>query len=97
MKGIPSPYWLTDPGSMAKKELVRLNPADRDVDGRLTQLRTDRVRGILLVTKVVNEDGTHNLPFLTVVAAAPPVATFTKPLHDNGVLYEDVWEVEVLD
>jgi hypothetical protein len=75
MKGIPGPYWFTYPGNMAKKELVRLILADRDVGGRMTQLRTDRVGGILAVTQVVDAEGTKSLPFLTIVAA-PSVATF---------------------
>jgi hypothetical protein len=60
-----------------KEELAWLNLIDLDADERLTQLRMDRVGGILLVTTVVNEDGTNNLPFVTVVAA-PSVAMFSK-------------------
>jgi hypothetical protein len=82
-----------DPGPMEKKDLIWLNMIDLDIDERLTQLRTDWVGGLLLVTMVVNEDGTKSPPFVLIVAA-PSAATliFTKSMYENGVFYEDVWD-----
>ena len=100
MKGISGPYWQKELVETVKKELkkelVRLNGTDLTMEERLKQLQTDSVGGILLVTKVIEEDGTTSKPFITILAA-PSVATFIPPIGDNGVLYEDVWEETVLD
>jgi hypothetical protein len=96
MKSIPSPYSPLAPVPLVKKEMVRLNLTDLDVEERLNQLRTEKVGGMLLVTTVMNEDGTSSQPFLTCVAA-PSMATFAPPLKENGVLYEDIWEKQVLE
>jgi hypothetical protein len=61
----------------------------------LEQLRTDAIGGILLVTTVIEDDGTKSEPFITILAA-PSVVTYAKPAKENGVLYGDVWEGMVL-
>jgi hypothetical protein len=61
MKSIPSPYSPLAPVPLVKKEMVRLNLTDLDVEERLNQLRTEKVGGMLLVTTVMNEDGTSSV------------------------------------
>jgi hypothetical protein len=97
MKGIPGPYWTSeDPTTKVTEEFVRLNSMEVDVEKKLEQLRTDNIGGVLLVTTMIEEDGTKSPPFITILAA-PSVATYTKPVKENGVLYDDVWEGLVLN
>jgi hypothetical protein len=72
-----------------------LNTTDVDMDSRILQLRTNKVCGILLVTTILDENGSPSAPFITIVAA-PSMAMHTQPFVDNDVLFEDVWDPLVL-
>ena len=95
MRGISGPYWHKEQGDKVKKELARLNVDVLGRDERLKLLRTDAVGGVLVVTTVIEPDGTTSPPFITILAA-PSVATFVPPVSENGVLYNDVWDTMVL-
>jgi hypothetical protein len=93
-KGIPGPYWMADPTETVREETKRLNVTEADPQKRLQQLRTDKIGGVLVVTKIVNAEGV-GVPFLTVVAA-PAVATVNLQTGDAGVLLDDIWDESVL-
>ena len=94
MKGLPGPYWVENMVDIVSTEMRRLNTTTLDVTTRLQQLRTDKIGGFLVVTKVTNaiEPG---IPFLTVLAA-PSVTTFNITTGDVGVILEDVCDIAVL-
>jgi hypothetical protein len=78
-------------------ELVRLNLTPVNADKHLNQLWIYKVGGILLVTMVLDVDGTPSGPFITILAALS-MATHAPPLSDkNGVLFDDVWDATVLE
>jgi hypothetical protein len=64
---------------------------EKDKEKRMNQLRMEAIGGVIMVTVVIDADGTTSSPFITIVAA-PLVATFTPPMKDTGILYTNIWE-----
>jgi hypothetical protein len=95
MKGISGPYWLQDPMTFVRDEIKRLNMTTMDSHQRMTQLRTDKIGGVLVVTQIVQSTG-PSIPFLTVIAA-PSVATFNATTGDAGVILDDIWDASILE
>jgi hypothetical protein len=95
MRGLKGPYWHTDAAVALEKETCRLNIPLLDTQNRLNQLRTDKIGGLLVVTKVADMEG-KNIPFLTVLAA-PSAATFNTMTGDAGVIFDDIWDATVLE
>jgi hypothetical protein len=94
MKGLPGPYWLQDPMIFVQEETKRLNTTMADSQQHLQQLHTDKIGGILVVTRIVSTTGT-SIPFLTVMTA-PSVVTFNTTTGDEGVILEDIWDASIL-
>jgi hypothetical protein len=64
MRGVQGPYWMPDPLDYVKAETKRLNVKTLNYQERLKQLRTDKIGGLLVVTRMVSAEG-HGIPFLT--------------------------------
>ena len=94
MRGLLGPYWTENPVENTEMEIRRLNTMTLDGTERLTQLRTDAVGGILLVTQVVDPQDGKGAPFVTILAA-PSVTTFNETTGDVGVILDDIWDPEV--
>jgi hypothetical protein len=93
--GISGPYWTQDLTVTPNDEFVRLNTTTDDGEKRLLQLRTDKIGGVLVATRMLDADGTSTGPFITIVAA-PSVMTHLPPVGENGLIFEDVWDPAVL-
>jgi hypothetical protein len=94
MKGLVGPHWMPDPLPFVQDETKRLNTTTVDSQQRLQQLRTDKIGGFLVVTRIVSDSG-PGTPFLTVLAA-PSVVTFNSTTGDAGVTLDDLWDTSVL-
>jgi hypothetical protein len=55
----------------------------------------DKIGGVLVATTLVDTDGTLTGPFITIVAA-PSVMTHLPPVGENGIIFEDAWDLAVL-
>jgi hypothetical protein len=94
MRGLEGPYWTEDPADVVAKETRHLNIHTLNIPKRLQQLRTDKIGGILVVTKFADKNG-ETTPFLTLLAA-PSVATFNPTMGDAGVILDDIWDETAL-
>ena len=95
MRGVLGPHWTENPIDETKAEIRRLNNGQPEMTHRLQQLRTNKIGGILVVTKVLDGTG-HGNPFLTILAA-PSVTTYNETTGDVGVILADIWEESVLE
>ena len=91
MKLTPGPYWKEDPTSSLQQDATRLNDPILDLETRLRMLRTDTVGGILLVTRLFDEEGPTTESFITILAA-PSMATYDASSTEPGVLLDDIWD-----
>jgi hypothetical protein len=57
MKGLAGPYWMPDPLPFVQDKTKRLNTTTVDSQQRLQQLRTDKIGGLLVVTRIVSATG----------------------------------------
>jgi hypothetical protein len=55
MKGLVGPYWMQDPMDFVQEETKQLNTNMADSQQRLQQLHTDKIGGVLVLTKIVTE------------------------------------------
>jgi hypothetical protein len=78
-----------------KGEAQRLNGTQEDTMQRLHKLTTEAIGGLLVVTIIVDDDGT-SIPFITLLATPSVARTFNAVMGNPGVILEDIWDPTVL-